>query len=90
MADPLFRALARPQLVAGVSYAFFVLNGIVAAELFLLAKSPFALLPSLLIHGIGVAAHLRDPNIMAVWITRLSRTPRVANHRLWGANVYQP
>ena len=33
MADPLFRALARPQMVAGVTYPFFVLNGIVAADM---------------------------------------------------------
>jgi len=90
MADPLFRALARPQMVAGVTYAFFVLNGIVAAELFLVFKSLIALVPSLLIHGLGYAAHLREPHIMSVWLTRLRRTPRVANHRLWGANEYRP
>lgn len=88
--DPLFRALARPQIVAGVTYPFFVLNGIVAAELFLVFKSPLALLPSLLIHALGYSAHLRDPNIMSVWMTRLRRVPRVANYRLWGANVYRP
>lgn len=90
MADPLFRALARPQMVAGVTYPFFVLNGIVAAELFLLFKTPLALLPSLVIHALGYAAHLRDPHIMALWMTRLRRTPRVANYALRGANVYCP
>lgn len=90
MADPLFRALARPQMVAGVTYPFFVLNGIVAAELFIVFKTPLALLPSLFIHAIGYAAHLRDPHVMALWMTRLRRTPRVANYRLRGANVYCP
>jgi type IV secretion system protein VirB3 len=88
--DPLFRALARPQMVAGVTYSFFVLNGLLAAELFLLFKSPLALLPSVLLHGLGYAAHLRDPHVMALWLTRLRRTPRVRNHRLWGANAYRP
>ncbi len=90
MSDPLFRALARPQMVAGVTYPFFVLNGIVAAELFLIFKTPLALLPPLAIHILGYAAHLRDAHIMHVWLTRLRRTPRVANHRLRGANVYRP
>lgn len=90
MADPLFRALARPQMVAGVTYPFFVLNGIVAAELFLIFKSPFALSPPLLIHVLGYAAHLRDPHIMSLWLTKLRRTPRVPNHSLRGANVYSP
>ena len=75
-------------MVAGVTYPFFVMNAIVATELFLLFKSPFALLPSLLIHGIGYAAHLRDPQIMALWLTRLRCVPRVKNYALRGANVY--
>ena len=90
MADPLFRALARPQMVAGVTYPFFDMNGIVAAELFLIFKSPLALLPALVIHALGYAAHLRDPHVMALWMTRLRRTPRVANYKLRGANVYCP
>ncbi|MEG3154572.1 type IV secretion system protein VirB3 [Sphingomonas sp. RB1R13] len=90
MADPLFRALARPQMVAGVTYPFFVMNGIVAAELFLVFKTPLALLPALVIHALGYAAHLRDPHVMALWMTRLRRTPRVANYKLRGANVYCP
>ncbi len=90
MADPLFRALARPQMVAGVTYPFFVLNAIVAVELFLVMKTPLALLPSLILHAVGYAAHLRDPHIMALWLTRLRRTPRIMNYRLRGANVYCP
>ena len=90
MAEPLFRALARPQMVAGVTYPFFVMNGIVAAELFLIFKTPLALLPALVIHALGYAAHLRDPHVMALWMTRLRRTPHVANYKLRGANVYCP
>lgn len=90
MADPLFRALARPQMVAGVTYPFFVLNGIVAAELFLIFKSPITLLPAVVIHALGYAAHLRDPHVMVLWMTRLRRTPRVPNYKLRGANVYCP
>ncbi len=77
-------------MVAGVSYSFLVLNVVIAAELFIIFKNVFALLPSLLIHAVGYAAHLRDPHIMALWLTRLRRTPRVANRRLWGANAYRP
>lgn len=86
--DPLFRALARPQMVAGVTYPFAVLNGIVAAECFLLFKTPVAILPSLFVHAIGYALHLREPNIMALWLTRLRRTPAVRNRKIWGANAY--
>jgi type IV secretion system protein VirB3 len=77
-------------MVAGVTYPFFVLNGIVGAELFLIFKSLFALVPVIVIHALGYAAHLRDPHIMGLWLTRLRRVPRVPNHKLWGANVYRP
>ena len=90
MADPLFRALARPQMVAGVTYPFFVLNAIIAVELFIVFKTPLALVASLIVHAIGNAAHLRDPSIMALWLTRLRRTPRLKNYQLRGANVYCP
>lgn len=89
MGAPLFRALARPQMVAGVTYPFFVLNGIVGVELFLLFKSLLALLPPLVIHALGVAAHARDPHITALWLTRMRRTPRIPNRGLWRANVYR-
>ena len=77
-------------MVAGVTYPFFVLNAIVAAELFLVFKTPLALLPSLVLHAVGYAAHLRDPHVMALWLTRLRRTPRVKNYKLRSANVYCP
>ena len=77
-------------MVAGVTYPFFVLNAIVAAELFLVFKTPLALVPSLVLHAVGYAAHLRDPHVMALWLTRLRRTPRVKNYKLRSANVYCP
>ena len=88
--DRLFRALARPQMVAGVTYPFFVLNGIVAAELFLIFKSLFALLPALLIHALGYAAHLRDPHVMALWLTRLAARAARAQSRLVGRQCLPP
>lgn len=77
-------------MVAGVTYPFFVLNGILAAELFLLFKwLPVVLVP-LALHCVGYALHLRDPHVMTLWLTRLRRTPPVRNRRLWGLNAYSP
>jgi type IV secretion system protein VirB3 len=76
-------------MVAGVTYPFFVLNGIFAAEFFLIFKSVFVLLIPLFIHALGYAAHLRDPHIMGLWLTKLRYIPRVPNRSLWGANVYR-
>lgn len=85
-----FVALTRPQMFAGVTYSFFILNGVVAAELFLIFKSFWALIAAIIIHLIGVILCLREPRIFDIWITRVSRCPRVRNYRLWQCNSYRP
>ena len=88
--DPLFTALTRPQMFAGVTYSYFVLNGILTAELFLIFKSIWVLPTALVIHLIGYFACLDEPRIFDLWMTRAMRCPRVRNHRLWGCNSYRP
>lgn len=88
--DTVFLALARPQMFAGVTYTFFVLNGVLTAELFLIFKTFWTIGLALLLHGVGVLACLREPRIFDLWIARVSRCPRVKNHTLWGCNSYRP
>ena len=88
--DPVFGALTRPQMFAGVTYSYFVLNAVVTAELFLITKSAWAFVAALLIHAVGYIACLREPRIFDLWLTRVSRCPRVKNFALWGCNSYRP
>ncbi len=88
--DPLFVALARPQMFAGVTYSYFVVNAVIAAELFMIFRSPWVLLAAVLVHGAGVLLCLREPRIIDLWITRISRCPRVKNHAIWRCNSYRP
>lgn len=85
-----FVALTRPQMFAGVTYNYFVANGILAAEVFLIFKSVWALLVFGALHLTGVLLCLRDPRIFDVWLTRVSRCPRVRNYAVWGCNSYRP
>jgi type IV secretion system protein VirB3 len=85
---PVHRALTRPQMFAGVTYNFFVINLLVVTELFLITKSFWVLPAALLIHATGYLACLREPRVFDLWITRVSRCPRVANWRRWGCNSY--
>jgi type IV secretion system protein VirB3 len=85
-----FVAMTRPQMLAGVTYSYFVANGILAAELFLIFKSFWAIIGALVIHGAGVVACLREPRFFDLWLARVSRCPRVPNHGLWGCNSYRP
>jgi len=88
--DTLFVALTRPQMFAGVTYSYFIANAVIATELFLVFRSPWVLLPSLIIHLLGVLLCIREPRFLDLWVTKISRTPRVRNHKVWGCNSYRP
>jgi type IV secretion system protein VirB3 len=88
--DPVFGALTRPQMFAGVTYGYFVMNAIVTAELFLLTKSFWVLLTSVLVHFAGYMACLKEPRVFDIWFVRISRTPRVRNWAVWRCNSYRP
>jgi type IV secretion system protein VirB3 len=87
---PIHRALTRPQMFAGVTFNFFVINGVVTMELFLLTRSFLTLAAALVLHAIGYLACLREPRIFDLWITKVSRCPRVPNWKRWGCNSYTP
>lgn len=86
----MFVALTRPQMFAGVTYSYFVINAVVSAEVFLIFKSFWAIVVALIMHLVGVVACLREPRFFDLWVTRVSRCPRVKNYRLWGCNSYRP
>jgi type IV secretion system protein VirB3 len=88
--DRLFVALTRPQMFAGVTYSFFVINMVIAAELFLVFRSIWVLVPALIIHVFGVLLCLREPRAVDLWNARAQHCGRVRNHRLWRCNSYRP
>lgn len=85
---PVHRALTRPQMFAGVTYSYFIINAAITTEAFLITKSFLALPIALLVHGIGYLACLREPRIFDLWLTKVSRCPRVPNWQFWGCNSY--
>lgn len=88
--DPVFGALTRPQMFAGVTYSFFVLNAVITMEAFLISKSFMVLLLSLVIHLGGYLACLREPRFFDLWLTKLAQCPRGRNHAYWRCNSYCP
>ena len=87
---PVFRALTQPQMFAGVTYSFFVINGEVTTEAFLITHSFWALAVAGLCHAIGYLACLREPRIFDLWITRVSKCPRTRTWARWRCNSYGP
>jgi type IV secretion system protein VirB3 len=88
--DQLFVALTRPQMFAGVTYSYFVVNGVLATELFLVFRSFWVLLVALVIHGVGAILCLREPRFFDLWLVKVRRCPRVRNYRIWRCNSYRP
>ena len=88
--DIVFSALTRPQMFAGVSYSFFVLNLVITTELFLISKSYWAILTALLLRAFGYVMCLREPRWLDLWIQKVSRCPRVPNFSHWRCNSYSP
>ena len=88
--DPVFGALTRPQMFAGVTYSYFVLNAVVTIELFLLTKSFLALIAAVVIHVVGYVACLKEPRFFDLWLVKVSRCPRVRNAAFWRCNSYSP
>ncbi len=88
--DQLFVALTRPQMFAGVTYSYFIVNAVLATELFLIFRSAWVLAAALLFHAVGVILCLREPRFFELWLTKVRRCPRVRNHSVWRCNSYRP
>ncbi|MXO85915.1 type VI secretion protein [Altererythrobacter aurantiacus] len=87
---PVHRALTRPQMFAGVTFSFFIINMTVTTIAFLMTKSLWFILAPLITHAIGYFACIREPRIFDLWITKVSRCPRIKNWKRWGCNSYAP
>lgn len=69
--DPLFQGLARPVMIAGVSYMYFVLNALMTMIVFIHSKDFFMLLiigPS--IHGVGYLICMKEPRAVELLMLR--------------------
>ena len=88
--DTVFVALTRPQMFAGVTYSFFIVNAILTTEAFLLFKSLWAIALALVVHLAGYLACLKEPRFLDLWLIRASRCQRIPNYRYWHCNSYQP
>lgn len=88
--DPLFVALTRPQMFAGVTYSYFVFNLVLATEGFLIFRSAWVLAAALAVHGAGMLLCLGEPRFFDLWLTRVGRCPRIRNYKIWRCNSYRP
>lgn len=88
--DTLFVGLTRPQMLAGVTYTFVIINIVVTTELFLVLKTPWVLLAAAILHVVGWVSCLREPRIFDIWLVSASRCRRVRTWSIWRCNSYRP
>lgn len=70
-ADPLFQGLARPPMIAGVSYMYFVINAMLTTIMFINTHSIFSMLFGLVIHLFGYLLCLREPRAVELWLLKM-------------------
>lgn len=75
-------------MFAGVTYNYFIINFALTTELFLITGSWWALPAALAFHLFGYFACLREPRVFDLWLTKVSKCPRVPNWKRWGCNSY--
>ena len=70
-ADPLFQGLARPTMIAGVSYMYFVINAMVTMITYINTKN-FIILVVLgpVVHGIGYLICMKEPRAVELLMLR--------------------
>ena len=88
--QPIYRSLTRPQMFAGVTMNFFIINACVSMIVWLVLDSLWVIPVPIILHVIGYFACLREPRVFDLWITKVSKCPRVPNFRRWGCNSYAP
>jgi len=80
--DPLFQGLARPTMILGVSYMYFVINAVVNLVTFINMQSFTVLLvvaPS--VHVIGYIICLKEPRAIEMFVLKASKGTKCINRR---------
>ncbi|MBN66707.1 MAG: type IV secretion system protein VirB3 [Rickettsiales bacterium] len=70
-ADPLFQGLARPTMIAGVSFYYFVLNAMITMVAFINTGNFLAFLLGVVIHGFGYLLCMKEPRAVELWMLRM-------------------
>ncbi len=80
-ADPLFQGLARPPMIMGVSYMYFVLNAMITMVMFIDTKSFISFPFGFVIHLFGVLICLKEPRAVELWMLKMKYGYRSWNRK---------
>lgn len=78
--DPLFLGLARPPMILGVSFMYFVLNALITVVIFINSRNFLALLVmGPIIHAFGYLLCMREARAVELWILKCKYGFRTLN-----------
>ncbi|MBL6748937.1 MAG: VirB3 family type IV secretion system protein [Nevskia sp.] len=88
--DPLVVGMTRPLMLLGVTYSYFVLEGMAVTVLFLMGNSLLYLLLILPLHTAGVLLCKWDPRFFDILLRVAQHARPVRNRPLYRCNLYLP
>jgi type IV secretion system protein VirB3 len=80
--DPLFQGLARPTMILGVSYMYFVINAALNLICFINMQSfMVTLMVAPTVHVIGYLICLKEPRAIEMFIIKAAKGTKCVNRR---------
>lgn len=87
--DPLFLGLARPPMILGVSYMYFVLNAMLTMVFFIDTSSFYSFPFGVVVHLFGMVLCLKEPRAVELWMLRMKYGFRSWNRKFhFNTNSY--
>ena len=87
---PVFGALTRPAMYAGVSFDYHMINLSVSVCAFILTHNLLYLLLFLPTHAVGLAVFYYDVHFFTIMKTRWFKLSNQPNQSIWRARSYEP
>ena len=89
--DSVYLALTRPAMVAGVTYTYCTLNGMICLSIFIYYNNPaIMIVMGPIVHGLGYYMCLREPRLLELFLLRCGKCMKCRNRtvRHFGNNSY--
>ena len=82
--DALFLGLTRPALIAGVTFAYFAVEGLVSILIFIFTSEFKIFLIAAVAHIAGVMLCKKEPLAIDLLLTKMQKTPATLNKSFHG------
>jgi len=88
--DPVFLGATRPSMLAGVTTEFLLVNGGLAAVVYVATNNPLWLLMFIPLHSIAWVLCRNEPRALTLLVVWLSTKATCRTRNYWHASTYTP